>query len=303
MRNFLGVECEEARLGDFELLLARSVGPRILSLEFRGSGNIFAELPNEYLDYLDRGRFNFYGGHRLWVAPEEPAVTYLPDDHPVRIVKEADGIELIQAEGAPNGLGKSIRIQATTYADVITVDHTIKNEGAATQKLAPWAITQLKLGGTAAFPFKATIEENPLLPDRSLVLWPYTDIHDERIKIGRELVFVHSLPVSENALKIGVNNVRRWVAYFIDGYAFIKYSSKADPCYSLDLGAEGQCYCNHKFLELETLGLYREVEPGETAVHREVWRMVEYPSASVSEEALLETIKKDEMAEICLGLL
>ncbi len=303
MGKFLGIDCEEVKLGDFELRLACPIGPRIVSLSFRGSGNIFAELPEDYLDYLNRGRFKFYGGHRLWVAPEEPAITYKPDDHPVMIEKKADGIELIQVEGAANGLNKSIQIQSTAYKDVIVVDHVIWNNGVSKQKIAPWAITQLKLGGTAVFPFKATIEENPLLPDRSLVLWPYTDIHDERIEIGKELVFVHSLPVSEQALKIGVNNVRRWIAYFIDGLAFIKYSSKADPCCSLDLGAEGQCYCNHKFLELETLGLYQEIAPGYKVTHREVWRMVRYPSASVDEGSLLKAIKNDEMAEICLGML
>ncbi len=303
MKKFLGIDCEEVKLGDFELLAARSIGPRIVSLSYKGSGNIFAELPGEYLDDLNGGRFNFYGGHRLWVAPEEPAITYMPDDHPVQVEASADGIELIQVEGAANGLNKSVRIRSTAYNDVIVIDHIIRNNGTSRQKIAPWAITQLKLGGTAAFPFKATVEENPLLPDRSLVLWPYTDIHDERIEIGRELIFVHSLPASEKPLKIGVNNVRRWVAYFIGGYGFVKYSNKVDPCCSLDLGAEGQCYCNHKFLELETLGLYRDVEPGKSTLHREVWRMVKYPAMSVSEGALLKAIKNDEMAEICLGML
>lgn len=304
MKNIFGVDCMEWKSGNFELLLATSIGPRILAMEFKGSGNLFAELPDDYLVYqANEKKFNFYGGHRLWIAPEEPETTYLPDDHPVQVSTTPDGIELAQDSQTFAGLKKTIRIQSVDYPDMLIVDHLVRNESDSPRRIAPWAITQLKLGGTAILPLVSAQTENPLLPNRSLVLWPYTNMQDERIWVGSKYVVIESLPKIERPLKVGVNNWREWVAYFINGNLFIKYSRKDNADCALDLGAEAQCYCNHKFLELETLGIYKAIEPGEELRHREIWRMVERPFKTLNEDALDLFIENDIKAEICRGLL
>jgi hypothetical protein len=152
MKKFLGIDCQEVGFGDLELLIAEPIGPRILSLSYQNSGNIFAELPDTVLAHPTMGEYRFYGGHRLWVAPEEPAITYEPDNRAVGFEWAGNGVNVIGEIEPGSGLRKSIRIQTTNYLNVIQVDHLVRNEGSSSRKIAPWAITQLKLGGTAVLP-------------------------------------------------------------------------------------------------------------------------------------------------------
>lgn len=302
--NFLGLECIKVKFGEINLLLTSTVGPRILSFTYRDSGNIFAELPGEFLNHSEKRKFFFYGGHRLWIAPEIPSSTYLPDNQPIMINQQPDGVELIQKPSAEAGLKKSILIQETDHKNILIIDHFLMNESGKEITVAPWAITQLKLGGMAILPFKTTENEgSSFLPNRSLSLWPYTDIHDARIHINKDFVFITTSPESENPLKIGIPHFQKWIAYFIHGYLFIKYSNETAPDCTLDMGAAGQCYCNDKFLELETLGKYKKLKPGETIKHREVWKIIENPFASPTTKTILDFIRIDKLANYCRRLL
>jgi hypothetical protein len=286
-KKFLGVDCLEAVFGNLTMLFTLSVGPRIISLRCGGSQNLFAELPDVTLDYLNGEKFHLYGGHRLWVAPEDPALTYIPDDRPVKAITQPGLVELIQE----------------VHKNAVIVDHLVRNEGDTERKIAPWAITQMKSGGSGILPLRAAQGDSPFLPDRSLVLWPYTDIYDERIQVHKDFIFVNTMPLNERAVKVGTSNLLNWGAYYHAPYLFIKYSSKADDTCALDLGAEAQCYCNDKFLELESLGLYQVIKPGESTAHREVWRVVEEPFSSLTPETLTDFIKDDEENDIFQGML
>lgn len=303
MKKFLGIDCQEIGFGDLELRIAEPIGPRILSLNYQDSGNIFAELPDAALAHPTKGEYKFYGGHRLWVAPEEPAITYEPDDHAVEFEWAGNGVTVVGGVEPGSGLRKSIRIQSTILQNVIKVDHCIRNEGSTSRKIAPWAITQLKLGGIAVLPLQATNTENQLLPNRSLVLWPYTDLSDNRLKVDKEFALIRTQPKCDAALKLGVSNLQQWIAYYVDKFLFIKYSRKDAADCSLDLGAEAQSYCNGQFLELETLGPYRELKPGESIEHPEIWRMEKGSFASMDEQALGDFLKNDEKAAFCREML
>ena len=302
-KKFLGVDCLEAVFGNLTMLFTLSVGPRIISLRCGGSENLFAELPDATLDYLNGEKFHLYGGHRLWVAPEDPALTYIPDDRPVKVNTQPGLVELIQEVDRKTGLRKVIQVRGGGHENAVIVDHLVRNEGDSEKKIAPWAITQMKSGGTGILPLRAVQGDSSFLPDRSLVLWPYTDIYDERIQVHEDFIFVNTLPANERAVKVGASNLLNWGAYYNAPYLFIKYSSKADDTCALDLGAEAQCYCNNKFLELETLGLYQVVKPGESATHREIWRVVEKPFPSLTPEALADFIKNDEENDLFHGML
>ena len=86
-KEFLGLDCVELSTGQIDLIIPVSVGPRILSLSYKGGANLFAELPNNYLEFPGEGNFYFYGGHRLWLAPEDPTITYIPDNLPIKIIE------------------------------------------------------------------------------------------------------------------------------------------------------------------------------------------------------------------------
>src|SRR5688500_6993531 len=104
--KFLGLECSVLENGTLKLIVTRSVGPRVLSFGFKDGENIFAELPEAVIDYPEEGGgvFHFYGGHRLWHAPEEPRRTYLPDDSPVDIVPFENGLTITQKTESQTGL-------------------------------------------------------------------------------------------------------------------------------------------------------------------------------------------------------
>ena len=69
--KFLGLDCISLENNSLQLLVTQSVGPRIISLRFNGGSNLFAELPDLTEELPDGKVYRFYGGHRLWHAPED----------------------------------------------------------------------------------------------------------------------------------------------------------------------------------------------------------------------------------------
>ena len=302
-KEFLGLDCVEIRMGKIDLIISESIGPRILSLRMNGGNNIFAELPDQFLEYPGEGNYYLYGGHRLWIGPEVPSLTYLPDSHPIKIEQRSGSIDLIQEVDPASGIQKTIKVSLTEFNNIVIIDHQLKNMNDRPCKCAPWAITQLKLGGTAILPQQIFKHENDALqPDRSVILWPYADIHDARLDWSNRFIIVHASPV-DRALKIGIANSQQWIAYSIDNLLFVKYANSYATRELIDYGATSQCYCNSRFIELETLGPLKNIEPHGDIVHREVWRVVEKPFKEFSSDAMLDFIMHDEMADICRMLL
>ena len=218
--NFIGQECVSLENGILKLLVAQSIGPRILSLRFVDGENLLAELPDFVTDCPGTGTFHFYGGHRLWHAPEEPARTYLPDDSPVDISPLQNGLRATQQTEPKTGLQKSIEIQLRADSAQVIVTHRITNHGPRDVACAPWAITQFKTGGIAIFPQRR--DNTGVLPNRSLTLWPYTDMTDPNVHWGSNFILVQANMTS--AFKIGFPNPRGWQAYWLSGALFVKHA-------------------------------------------------------------------------------
>ena len=120
-----------------------------------------------------------------------------------------------------------------------------------------------------------------LQPNRSLVLWPYTDWADPRLSFGQTELRVAGDPRAE-ACKIGYFNRQGWIEYrYADGLRLRKrFEVQADLPHP-DLGCNVEVYVRDAFIELETLGPLIELAPGESTEHEEVWE-IEYPSTSFS---------------------
>lgn len=277
--------------GDLRLNLTQSVGPRVIALQVNGDRNLFAELPDETLECPGVGDYHLYGGHRLWYAPEIPSRTYLPDDEKVEIQEVENGIKAIQSPEPGTGIQKSIELAFGSRPSEVVVEHTIRNGGREPIECAPWAITQLKSGGVAFLPqFEGHINGNPYLPNRSLVIWPYTDIGSASLGISNSMVTVSS-KIENGALKVGLPNPAGWIAYWIDQTLFVKEADFDPDDDYLDFSASSQCYANPRFLELETLGPRTILNPGEEIRHRERWRAiigVRCPSRRSDIESLIE---------------
>ena len=264
--NFLGQECRILENESLKLAVACSVGPRILSLGLKGRENIFAELPDLAIDHPG-GMFHFYGGHRLWHAPEEPERTYLPDDAAVDFTATENGLLLTQKIESQTGLQKSIHIQLCGDSPRVVVTHRLTNHGLWGVNCAPWAITQLKTGGIAILP--QTCKDTGVLPNRSLALWRYTDMSNPNVQWGMNYILVRA--DMDSPFKIGFPNPRGWMAYWLNGILFVKHAPFDAQAEYFDFGSSSECYCNEQFLELETLAPVGMIAPGGTASHIETW--------------------------------
>jgi hypothetical protein len=247
--------------------VATEFGPRVVGLQPAGGENLFADLGDLGIDLNDGRRFRFRGGHRLWLAPEVPDVTYEPDDGPVEVTAGPGFVETASLVG---DVLKTIRVAVADDEAEAVVDHRLVNRGDEIIEVAPWAVTQLRPGGTALMPLgNGSPEPGRLQPWASVVGWAYTDWSALRWDPAHGVVEIPAR--RESPTKLGTPLARGWLAYVINGWAFAKYIT-VRPL-SIDLGASGQVYANKDFVELETLGAFVSLAPGESARHCETWRV------------------------------
>jgi hypothetical protein len=261
-------ECVRLQGPSSAVIISTSVGPRVLGLLGRGD-NLFAILPEAGLERHDGDRFRFLGGHRLWAAPEIPEITYQPDDRPCTVTEVEDGIRV---EAVPDGAGLIKSIQVRRDGDGWRVDHVLGNGSGRPLTVAPWAVTQLRLGGEVILPIGGGAVG--LQADRSLVLWPYSDLSDRRVWLTSDAVHLEAV-AGVSPLKLGAAPSEGWVSYRVDAEVFEKRVA-IDPAASYpDRGAVVQVYLCDDFCELETVGSLREVHPGGAATHTEHWSLTE----------------------------
>jgi hypothetical protein len=287
--NFLGLECFPLENDTLKLLVTRSVGPRILSFGFKDGENLFAEILQAVIEVPGSDAFHFYGGHRLWHAPEEPRRTYLPDDSPLDIVPSENGLTATQTE-AQTGLQKTLEIRLSGDSAQVVIMHRLTNHGLWPVTCAPWAITQLKTGGTALLP--QTRQDTGVLPNRSLVLWPYTDMVNPNIRWGSNYVLLDA--ELDSPFKVGFPNPRGWLAYWWNGMLFVKRADYNSQAEYFDFGSSSECYCDHRFIELETLAPIHTISPGETASHTEIWSLykdIDRPRHESDAQRLVEKLE------------
>jgi hypothetical protein len=284
--EYQDLECVKLSNASLSLLVTQSVGPRLLNLRFMGSENVLADLPHATLDCPGAGPFHFRGGHRLWYAPEVPARTYLPDDEPVRLTDIDGGVHAMQKTEEVTGIQKSMRVLLPEDHAEVILDHKLTNHGSRPVDCAAWAITQLRPGGTAILPHpSASMDPDGVLPNRTIVLWPYTDINNPAIRWGNHFTFVRA-ELNDCALKLGFPNHRGWLAYLWNDILFVKRAQFVVDGTYFDHNASSQCYCNPNFLELETLGIRTRIAPEGSVSHREVWEMYRVKDMDPSEEAM-----------------
>lgn len=258
------------REGPLEVVVTVQVGPRIVRFTRGGSGNLLADLLAAGLPLADGRQFTFYGGHRLWIAPEVPAWTYEPDDAAVTVTESADAVRF---EAALGDVPVRKAIEVGFSAGRVVVGHSLVNVRDRAVDLAPWAITQLAPGGTAVIPLARTWgDPHGLQANQALVGWPYTDFADARLGYGDGLVTVTG---SGEPLKIGTEMRRGWLAYHKDGVVFVKRADHIEGARYVDKGASAQCYHSDSFTELETLGPAWELSPGEGTTHSETWDLLD----------------------------
>jgi hypothetical protein len=258
-------------LGPYLVEVAVDFGPRVLSFRREPGPDLFAQLgPDLVIDHPDSGLYRFRGGHRLWASPEIPAITYAPDDQPCQVTEQGDTLTVV---GPPDRAGLKKRLSITARGDEALVEHVLTNAGLEPIEIAPWAITQLRLDGTAIVPIDGSADPNRLQANASLVLWPYTDLTDTRVTFHPGALSVRS--EAGSALKVGTGPDPGRLGYLLDGHLFTKTVPSAEDAAYADRGAVGQFYLGDTFCELETVGPLVTLAPEAKTEHREVWEIEE----------------------------
>jgi hypothetical protein len=287
--KFHDLDCISLENAALSLLVTQSVGPRIVSLRFNGGDNLFAELPDFVTERPDGKLFRFYGGHRLWHAPENMPRTYVPDDGSVDVIPGLNGLLATTPVEVETRIEKSIQISLVEDKPQVIIRHTLTNRGLWFIECAPWAITQLRTGGVAILP--QSQERTGYLPNRSLALWPYNDMSSPHVTWGNNAILVRAQ--MQTAFKVGFPNPRGWLAYWLDGTLFIKRAAFNSQAEYYDFGSSSECYCNSQFIELETLAPISKMAPGESVTHTETWELyadVDFPADEDAVRAIVEKL-------------
>jgi hypothetical protein len=245
---------------------------RITGLTLKGKSNLFADLSHLPPISTPYGDFHFRGGHRLWHAPESMPRTYAPDTGALIITELVDGVSLEAQTEPGTGIRKRIDIRLAADTPTVTLTHTMSNQGAWTIELAPWAITQFRLGGIVILPLPTEkVDPAGLLSNRQLSFWPYTDLQDPRLSLRDEYSLFKAEPAP--AFKIGYFNLHGWLGYWIDGVLFKKTFAAHSNANYPDNNSNAEMYCNEEFVELESLAPFVQLAPGETVEHVEHWEV------------------------------
>jgi hypothetical protein len=259
--------------GSIELIATLDVGPRIIHLGFIGGDNIL-NVSQSDLGQTGGDEFRFYGGHRLWHAPEAMPRTYAPDNQALAHIALPDGVRLIQTVEASTGIQKEIDIHLNPDQDRVQVHHRLRNAGHWPVQLAPWGITALAAGGTGFIPMSARGDHAAnLLPVNSFTVWAYTDLADPRWTIASEYLALRQDTENHTPQKLGLLLSEGWMAYARQGVLFIKRARVEPGATYPDRGSSAEVFTNHEVLELETLGPAVQLEPGGVVSHTETWEL------------------------------
>lgn len=246
-------------------------GPRVVGLYVRGGkDNLLATTPEVHWE-TPHGEFFLRGGHRLWVAPENPFFT--PPEEGVTVTQTDSGVVLHSAADA-SGLEKEIGVRLE--ANRVHLSHRVTWHGSEPLELAPWGITQLRLGGMGILPLPEP--SSGFAPNRNLVLWSYARMDDDRLELHDDLILLHGR-ASAHAFKIGCRSAHGWLACALGDALFVKRFAVQEGRLP-DLGCNAEMYVKDVCLELETLGPLVLLQPGEFLTHVETWQVFagEYPA-------------------------
>jgi hypothetical protein len=261
--------------GFAEVIITVAVGPRIISYRPAGGRSVF-KLAEDQAGKSNEEAWKIRGGHRLWTAPEdfgqEDSLCYALDNSEVaHEIEDEFTVRVSNLIEKPAKIRREMVVRLDKTSPKVTVEHRIIHEGGGDPlEVAPWGLSVMAPGGYAVLshPPLGTHPED-YLPNRAMVVWPFTDLADERFRVGRRMMRLHQrqgLP-----FKIGLRHPEGWAAYVLGDHLFIKSVPLIESAAYPDMGSNFETFTNAEFLELETLGPLQTISAGETIAHTESW--------------------------------
>ncbi len=287
------------------LLVTLDVGPRIISMTLDGGENLLWN--DEQREMVVKGpemdayfgpgaTYRFYGGHRLWLAPQHEIHTCVPDNDEVSCVTCENGVILTPRPMDPPGVQAKLTILLDPKEPEFSVAAQVQNISYRPRSFALWQITQMAPGGLAILPFHrgAFDPSKVLVPRRQLSVFDITDMRDPRMDLGNDYITLRQEPGNRKPFKIGTANWDGWCMYIVNGTAITKrFDYQPDGTYT-DGGVNCELYTGHAFLEIESLGTYDTLAPMSISSHTERFSLRPVPAAvpdAGDEQAIASFIK------------
>jgi hypothetical protein len=268
--------------GDIELIVTLDVGPRILSYKFEGGTNVL-KVFDDQVGKSGESDWMIRGGHRLWVAPEDPEITYATDNGPVDVGEPEPGLVRLTSATDRAGFRKEIDIRLESTGSGVELIHRIRNVSAGPMEVAAWALTVIAPGGTEIIPLPAKSPHpghpskarsaSDFAPNLTMVLWPFTDLGDDRWRFGQRYITLAQHP-GRGPTKIGLAHTCRAVGYLNGDTLFVKRFAAPDRSSEYpDRGCNFETFTNQDMLEMESLGPLVDLVAGESVELIEQWEL------------------------------
>ncbi len=260
-----------------ELYVTIDVGPRIIHMSYIGEENLFfTDLDRKYKSlaperikqvYGEESEYFFYGGHRVWLSPQDGAFTNPPDNDEVQYSTTINGAIFFQNKQWDIGVALTMEIIMDKNNPEFSVRASYQNISMNPKFFSVWQLSQMVPGGLEIFPLSTqnfgTIDfDRYFFPDRTISFYPFTDINDPRLIIDNNYASLKQDSKNNNQFKMASVNRNGWSMYAVNDIVIIlRYNHIPGENYP-DGGSSFATYTNSDFLELETMGVWKLIPPG-----------------------------------------
>ena len=278
-------KCVSISNGKIEAMVTVDIGPRIIFFGFIGGQNFMCtdrvglggRTDESYTKLFgENKKWESLGGHRVWLSPESYPETYTPDDKPVKYTATKDGAIFVSQDDIEIGVAKSLELKMSADGNDMSITMNVKNIDEAPKTFSVWAISVCSADGTLIIPLNTN--DTDLLPNRSISVWPYTDMRDSRIYWGNKYITVRQDTSAKSPMKLGVDLNCGMACYVLGDEVFKKnYKTNHKISSYPDGGCSFETYTNNLMLEFETLSELKTVNKGETHTLTELWSLCKKP--------------------------
>lgn len=271
--------------GIVEAYVTLDVGPRIIRFGYVGGQNFMRDdraalgslTDEKFEEFFGKGKaWENLGGHRIWLSPESYPESYYPDLDPVEYVAEGDTVTFYPPEETENGVAKELEIILTENEPTIAVTMRAVNVGDQPKRFALWGLTVCAQSGTEIIPMNT--DDTKLLSNRTIEVWPYTDLSDKRVKWFNRYVTLAQDPAATKPFKLGFDLKEGTVHYLLNGEVFTKSFPTYHPAVYPDHNCSFETYTNKDFIEIESLAPLCDLAPGGMSELTEVWTLSKAPA-------------------------
>ena len=274
--------------GKQEMRVTLDLGPRVISYNLIGYKNMFCNdlsrvsnmTDKEFLDIYGKDKvWYLYGGHRFWISPEDYS-TYYPDNDPVTYKQQGNVFTFTPPIQEVRGWLCEVEITFDEVEAKASVRHILTNKSEETKKGSIWALSVTAEGGRAIM--EQSKVETGFLPNRTFVMWDYTNPADDRFHVDKDYYALQQKNVP-TPFKIGVNNVKGSVITINNGCIFKKTYSHIQNAEYPDGGCSTELYTCNFMLEVESLSPLYTLKPEESAEHTENWELIPEKSTNLND--------------------